>query len=44
MSDAIKVLWCSVTGGFHGELEGGSWRAEHGRAVGEIWWTAIVGV
>jgi len=28
---------CRLTGGFHGELEGGSWRAGHGGAVGELW-------
>jgi len=26
-----------LTGGFHDEHEGGSWRSEHGGAVGELW-------
>ena len=32
---------CRLIGGFHGEVEGGSLRAEHGGAVGELWWTAM---
>jgi len=32
---------CWLTGGFHSELEGESWRAEHGEAVGELWWAAM---
>ena len=32
------VSWkCRLTEGFHGELEGGSWRAGHSGAVGELW-------
>jgi len=31
---------CRLTGGFHGDLAGGGWRAGHGGAVGEFWWTA----
>jgi len=34
---------CWLTGGFHSELEGGSWRAEQGGAVDEFWWSAMPG-
>ena len=27
-----------LTGGFHGEMVGGEWRAVHGGALGEVWW------
>jgi len=27
-----------LTGGFHGEMMGGEWRAVHGKALGEVRW------